>query len=129
MFSAWPHRLTVRTGASQAPNRGSIPREVTNLLSEQIIVDHINFVQSNYFIVNFFFAIFNSEVSMFQKLKLAWHRLVLSYFEVKILESEEAKFYFRFRDEEKSEFWRSCAEMTAERLYRYTRHILGRPAH
>ena len=28
----WPHRLTVRTPGSHPGNRGSIPREVTNLL-------------------------------------------------------------------------------------------------
>jgi hypothetical protein len=29
-FSYWPYRLTVRTEASQALNRGSIPRRVTD---------------------------------------------------------------------------------------------------
>ena len=30
-FISWPHRLTVRTPGSHPGNRGSIPREITNL--------------------------------------------------------------------------------------------------
>ncbi len=33
---AWPHRLTVRTEASQALNRGSIPRRVTTYFLHKI---------------------------------------------------------------------------------------------